>query len=92
MANISKNYLDLSKLQSYDGQLKTYIAGEDAKAYKTILLSSDGKNIYFYKKDNATLSDTANFSIDLEAITSESYVPSINGHTLIFRAGTTPST
>lgn len=88
MADISKNYVDLTRLQRYDGKIKNYISGEDAKSYKTILLSNNNSYLYFYKKENATLSDTADFSIDLEALTSQCYVPSIEGQEMVFRVGT----
>lgn len=85
------NYVNLNGLTQYDIDIKNYIAGEDAKSYKTILISQDGKTIYFYKKDNATLSDTADFSIRLGGMLSESYVPSFSGDALCFNIGTVTS-
>ena len=84
MADIIKSYVDKTRLERYDGKIKTYISEEDAKSYKTILLSTNGKIVYFYKKENATLQDIADFSIDLSALISECYVPSFNEDALVF--------
>lgn len=57
------NYLDLSGLSVYDGLIKNYVTNADAKAIKTVLL--DGKNIKFYKKENATTADNADYTVTL---------------------------
>lgn len=57
------NYLDLTGLQVYDGLIKNYVATADAKSIKTVLL--DGKNIKFYKKENATTADNADYTVTL---------------------------
>ena len=67
MAVIAKNYLDLTGLQSYDALIKTYIDNGDAKAIKTVLWDSTNEQIKFYKKENATLADTADYSISVSA-------------------------
>ena len=54
MANY--NFLDSTGLSV----IKNYIDLNDAKSYKTILL--DGNTIKFYKKENATKSDSADFT------------------------------
>ena len=67
MAITTKNYLDLTGLQAYDGLIKTYIGTGDAKAIKTVLWDSTNKLIKFYKKENATLEDTADYSIAMSS-------------------------
>lgn len=67
MAVTIKNYLDLTGLQSYDSLIKTYIGTGDAKAIKTVLWDSDHELIKFYKKENATLSDTADYSVEISS-------------------------
>lgn len=57
------NYLDLTGLQVYDGLIKNYVATADAKSIKTVLL--DEKNIKFYKKENATTADNADYTVTL---------------------------
>ena len=57
------NYLDLTGLQVYDGLIKNYVTNADAKSIKTVLL--DGKNIKFYKKENAITSDSADYTVTL---------------------------
>lgn len=91
MADISKTYLDLHGFLRYHGELKTYISGEDAKSYKTILQS--GNTINFYKKENATSSDTADFSVNLGTISAESYIPSFDdtNKALVFTVGSISS-
>lgn len=67
MATTTKNYLDLTGLQAYDGLIKTYIGTGDAKAIKTVLWDSTAEQIKFYKKENATLSDTADYSVAISS-------------------------
>lgn len=88
MTDIIKSYVDKARLERYDNKIKAYISEEDAKSYKTILLSTNGKVLYFYKKENATLQDTADFFIDLGALISECYTPSFSGSTLVFSLST----
>ena len=76
MAAIEKNFMDLNNLSSYDELLKAYIGTEDAKAYKKILLSANGKSIYFFKDADATLSDTPDFTLS-------AYAPYLDGTTLV---------
>lgn len=87
MANIDKSYIDLSGLTEYDKLIKTHISAEDAKSYKTILLDTSTNTINFYKKYNATSLDTADFSIRLGTIVSDSYIPSFSGSSLVFSVG-----
>lgn len=53
MALLSKNYLDLTGLQAYDSLLKNQANNENQIAYKTVLKSSDGNSLLFFKKPNA---------------------------------------
>ena len=91
MANIDKSYVDFTGLQRYDGKIKNLISTEDAKSYKTILLDTSTNTINFYKKYNATSLDTADFSIRLGTIVSESYIPNFSGSSLVFSVGQVPS-
>lgn len=65
MATNAKTYLDLTGLGIYDGKIKEWANSEKQIAYKTVLKSADGNNLLFYKKANATLSDTADKTIAL---------------------------
>ena len=72
MAVVAKNYLDLTGLQAYDALIKTYIDNGDAKAIKTVLWDSTNEQIKFYKKENATLADTADYSVTISSSDVES--------------------
>lgn len=63
MASIIKEYIDFANISDYDELIKQFISDEDAAAYKTILLSADGKTAYFYKDADATTSDTPDMTI-----------------------------
>lgn len=66
MAVTTKNYLDLTGLQSYDALIKAWANGANQVAYKTVLKSSDGNSLLFYKKPNAVEgTDTADKTISL---------------------------
>jgi len=67
MALNTKNYLDLTGLQSYDSLIKTYINTADAKAIKTVLWDETNEQIKFYKKENATLADTADYTVKISS-------------------------
>ena len=72
MAVVAKNYLDLTGLQAYDTLIKQYIDTGDAKAIKTVLWDSTSEQIKFYKKENATLADTADYSVTISSSDVES--------------------
>ena len=61
----AKTYLDYTGLTTYDGKIKAWSNSSNQKGYKTVLKSADGNNLLFYKKPNATLSDTADYTIAL---------------------------
>ena len=72
MTDITK-LIDLQRLSEYDVLLKGVMSEEDAKAIKTVLWDSENEQIKFYRKYQATLSDTPDFSIaiassDVEAL------------------------
>ena len=67
MATIAKNYLDLTGLSAYDALIKKYADDGDAKAIKTVLWDSTNEQIKFYKKENATLEDTADYSVSISS-------------------------
>lgn len=67
MAVQAKNYLDYAGLSKYDELIKAYIGTGDAKAIKTVLWDSTAEQIKFYKKENATLSDTADYAITISS-------------------------
>lgn len=57
MALTTKQFLDLTGLQSYDSQLKAWSNSVKQLGYKTILKSADGNKLYFFTKPSATLAD-----------------------------------
>lgn len=65
MAEITKSYVDLTQLSYYDGKIKGWANSEKQVAFKTVLKSADGNKLLFFKKPNATLSDTADKEITL---------------------------
>ena len=61
-----KQYLDLSGLSSFKGLIQTWANSASQLAYKTVIKSTDGNNIYFYKKPNAVEgTDTPDETISL---------------------------
>ena len=73
------NYLDLTGLQVYDGLIKNYVTNADAKSIKTVLL--DGNNIKFYKKENATTSDNADYTVTLPETDLSNLMEKLSGAT-----------
>ena len=65
MADITKTYLDYAGLQKYDELIKNYINTEDAKSIKTVLWDATNEEIKFFKKENATLEDTADYKVSV---------------------------
>lgn len=57
----TKNFLDLSGLQSYDNLLKQYIGTEDAKSIKSITVV--GNTVNFFKNESA--SGQPSYTVDL---------------------------
>lgn len=52
MSAITKNFLDFAGLSEYDSGVKAWSNTANQLGYKTVL--SDGNNLYFFKKPNAT--------------------------------------
>ena len=73
------NYLDLTGSQVYDGLIKNYATNADAKSIKTVLL--DGNNIKFYKKENATTSDNADYTVTLPETDLSNLMEKLSGAT-----------
>ena len=67
MAVTAKQYLDYAGLSQYDSLIKSYIDTADAKAIKTVLWDGTNEYIRFYKKENATLADTPDYSIAMSS-------------------------
>lgn len=59
--------IDLQRLSEYDALIKGVISTEDAKAIKTVLWDSTNEQIKFFKKENATLSDTADYAVSISS-------------------------
>lgn len=57
--------IDIAGLRVFKELLKNKISDEDAKALKTVLLDKENRKINFYKKNDATSVDIADFSITL---------------------------
>lgn len=60
-------HLDLVGLQQFKGLIEGKISASEAKALKTALFDEASRKINFYKKQNATLADVADFSVTLPA-------------------------
>lgn len=66
MSTTNKTYLDYAGLQTYNTAIKNWANSENQVAYKTVLKSSDGNYLYFYKKANAVLgTDNPDVTISL---------------------------
>lgn len=65
MAINTQNFLDLSGLTRYDGKIKDWSNSIAQAGIKTVLKTADGNSLKFYKKPNAVLTDTADFTIEL---------------------------
>lgn len=68
MAAVSKNFLDLTGLQTYNNKIKEWANSANQLGYKSALTSADGNNLYLYKKASAVLgTDTPDVTISLVA-------------------------
>ena len=61
----AKTFLDLAGLTSYDGKIKDWSNSVAQAGIKTVLKTTDGNSLKFYKKPSAQLTDTADFTIEL---------------------------
>lgn len=62
---MAKKYVDLAGLQVFSELIDGKISEGDAKALKTVLFDQENRKLNFYKKNNATSIDVADFSITL---------------------------
>ena len=69
---MSTKLITLGNLTEYDLKIKELMATEDAKSVKTVLWDSTNEQIKFYKKENATLSDTADYAVSISSADVES--------------------
>ena len=69
---MSTKLITLSNLTEYDSKIKELMASEDAKSIKTVLWDSTNEQIKFFKKENATLSDTADYAVSISSADVES--------------------
>lgn len=66
MADIAKKYVDLTQLSYYDGKIKGWANSANQVAFKTVIKSTDGNSLYFYKKPGAVENtDTPDATISL---------------------------
>ena len=73
MADVNKTTLiTLENLSTYDSLLKQYIDSENTLGIKTVLWDPTNELIKFYKKPNASLSDTATFAVAMSSSDVES--------------------
>ena len=80
--------ITLGNLTTYDTLIKQYLATEDAKSIHTILYDTTNKAIKFYKKENATLADTADYSIDIPAgLDGSATIASVSNGVVTLKAG-----
>ena len=72
MATDITKLIDLQRLSEYDVLIKGVITTESAKAVKTVLWDATNEQIKFYKKENASLSDTPDYSVTISSTDVES--------------------
>ena len=78
-----KKLISLENLTSYDQLIKSVISDGDAtvnaKSIKTVLV--DGDNIKFYKKENATVADTADYTVAIASSDVDNLKKILSGYT-----------
>ncbi len=76
--------ISFENLSDYDDRIKSLMSTEDAKSLHTVLFDATNQKIKFYKKENATLSDVADFEVDLPAdLDASAGIASIDGNGII---------
>ena len=65
MATQTKQYLDLTGLQTYDTLIKNWANSPNQSGYKKIIASADNNYLYFYKDASATISSTPDATVSL---------------------------
>ena len=87
---MAQKLITYANLQTYDGLIKQYIATEQGKDIKTVLFDSTNKQIKFYKKESATLADTADYSISIPAdLDGSATIASVSEGVVTLKAGIT---
>ena len=82
--------ITLQNLTEYDAKIKELISTEDAKALKTVLYDATASQIKFYKKENATLSDTADYSIAIPSdLDGSAVIATVSEGVVTLKAGVT---
>ena len=82
--------ITFENLSSYDTLIKQYINTAEGKSIHTILFDSTNKQIKFYKKENAALSDTADYTIDIPAdLDGSATIASVSNGVVTLKAGIT---
>lgn len=82
MADLKK-LISLENLTSYNSLIQKYIGDADAvvnaRSIKTVLV--DGDNIKFYKKENATVADTADYTVAIASSDVDNLKKILSGYT-----------
>jgi hypothetical protein len=82
----TKQFIDLSNLQEYDRLLKNYVAAEDAKSIKSVVIENN--NLKFYAVENPTAQDVPKYNITLPQPDLSNFVEKViegsNGKALVF--------
>lgn len=82
----TKQFIDLSNLQEYDRLLKNYVAAEDAKSIKSVVIENN--NLKFYAVENPTAQDVPKYNITLPQPDLSNFVEKViessDGRALIF--------
>lgn len=82
----TRQFISLENLQLYDGLLKNYIAAEDAKSIKSVVIENN--NLKFYTVENPTAQDVPKYNITLPQPDLSNFVEKVtegtNGRALIF--------
>lgn len=82
--------IDLTDLGVYDGLIKQHISDTEAKSIHTVLFDSTNKAIKFYKKENATSADTADYTISIPAdLDGSATIASVSLGVVTLKAGIT---
>ena len=82
----TKQFISLENLQTYDSLLKNYVAAEDAKSIKSVVIENN--NLKFYTVENPTVQDVPKYNITLPQPDLSNFVEKVvegtNGRALVF--------
>ena len=80
--------ISLANLTTYDGLIKQHISDTEAKSLHTVLFDSTNKQIKFYKKENATSADTADYTISIPSdLDGTATIASVSSGVVTLKAG-----